>query len=156
MVVHVLVNDNKQTKSHTGPLAASSDAMGYRKRNQIVFITNDSLIGQWPDFVVCCLWQRNRQQNDCPMNETRVLLCGVLFGGYLCRGRKDKCGRAHSGWNGIWNGLRPSRTTNAESRRRERKNDNSCPMVLKWTYPPWRPRHEREEEKQFIAVFLDW
>ena len=59
---------------------------------------------------------------------------------------------AHSGWNVIWNGLTPSRNLNAESRRRERKNDNSCPMVLKWTYPPWRPRHEREEEKQFIAI----
>ena len=96
MVVDVLVNDNKRTKSLTVPLAASSDAMGYRKRNQIVFITNDSLIGQWPDFVVCCLWQRNRQQNDCPMNGTRVTLCGVLFGGYLCRRRKEKYGRART------------------------------------------------------------
>ena len=39
--------------------------------------------------------------------------------------------RVHSEWNWFWNGLRPSPPTNAESRRRKRKNDNSCPMV--WT-----------------------
>ena len=74
---------------------------------------------------------RDTSQSEAVFHTTAcVILYGVLFGVCPADKREETDGLVQSGWNGIWNELRPSLAINTESWRRERKNDISCVSVL--------------------------
>ena len=114
--------------------------------------TNDIPVGQCSDLVLCGSLGSNAQWNEGLINGIEISWIRLwirrteryfetsFLSGTFCRKKERNFGRSQCWWFKIWNGMRPSPTVHAESRRAHGFNDGSGPYVLRWTYTAWRPR----------------